>query len=239
MTPIVFVHGFMGGSPQWEGQKTAFGHGKVVAVDLPGFGKNAHLQALTTIAEYADWALRELASRTISHFHLVGHSMGGMVTQEMALRASGRVQRLVLYGTGAQGLLPGRFESIETSKERAIADGAKATAGRIAATWFLEGEDAPAYAQCAQIAACSRLDAILAGLDAMRLWDGRANLSNLPPETLIVWGDRDRTYPWSQTEQLWQSISGANLAVIPQSAHASHLERPELFNRLVAEFFAG
>lgn len=238
MTPVVLVHGFMGGSPQWDSQRAAFDKTQVVALDLPGFGKNAHLEALTSIEDYAEWALNELASQKVAQFHLVGHSMGGMIAQEMAARAPDRIKRLVLYGTGAQGVLPGRFESIQTSKERALQDGAPATARRIAATWFLEHENAPTYGKCARIAECSSIEAILAGLEAMKLWDGRVRLSTLTPQTLIVWGDCDRTYSWSQTEHLWRSIAHSSLAVIPKSAHASHLEKPDLFNMLVGEFLA-
>ena len=239
MTPVVFVHGFMGGSAQWAGQLDAFGGAPVVALDLPGFGDNAHLDALATIEDYAEWSLEDLSARGVSDFHLIGHSMGGMVAQEMAARAPNRIQRLVLYGTGAQGVLPGRFESIETSKERAKKDGAQATARRIAATWFLDQEQATAYDACAAIAERSSIAAIMTGLEAMNLWDGRAKVPDLGHDTLIVWGDGDRTYPWSQTEFLWTSIARSHLAVIPNSAHAPHMERPGLFNALVGEFVTG
>lgn len=236
MTPIVFVHGFMGGSLQWAGQEHAFGPARVIALDLPGFGKNAAMEPMPTIQAYADWALAELSRSGVSQFHLVGHSMGGMIAQEMVARAPERIERLVLYGTGAKGVLPGRFETIETSKARALQDGAKATARRIAATWFLEKEDAPGFEDCAQIAECSEIKAVLAGLDAMAHWDGCRHLPKLDVETLIIWGDQDRTYSWGQTEHLWRGIEGANLAVIPSSAHASHIERQDVFNLLVAEF---
>lgn len=236
MTPIVFVHGFMGGSPQWEGQRRAFGEANVVALDLPGYGKNAHLEALQSIEDYADWALDALTTQNVSRFHLVGHSMGGMIAQEMVARSTNRIERLVLYGTGPQGVLPGRFESIQTSKERAAIDGAAATARRISATWFLEKEQDPAYAGCAQIAQASKIEAILTGLEAMNLWDGRAHLSELAHRTLVLWGDCDRTYSWSQTQHLWHSIEHSNLAVMPNCAHACHLEQPKLFNMLVSGF---
>ena len=65
---------------------------------------------------------------------LVGHSMGGMVVQEIVRLAPQRVQRLVLYATSALGLLPGRFETMERSRERLKEDGVEATARRISAT---------------------------------------------------------------------------------------------------------
>lgn len=239
MTPLVFVHGFMGGGQQWQAQRTALGaQYDVIALDLPGYGQNAHLAAPTSIAAFARWALNDLSARGIDRFHLVGHSMGGMIAQDMTAQAPGRVDRLVLYGTGATGLLPGRFESIDASKRRASADGPQATARRIAATWFLECEAADAYEGCAAIAERSSLQAILAGLDAMETWDGQPNLAGIGARTLVIWGDHDRTYPWHQTELLWTAIPGASLAVLPDCAHAAHLEKPELFNRLLGDFLA-
>ena len=237
MTPLVFVHGFMGGSRQWQAQARALAtRFDVICVDLPGFGENAQLEALDSIADFAKWVLNVLSARGIERFHLIGHSMGGMVVQEMVATAPERIEQLVLYGTGATGVLPGRFETIGTSKRRAVADGSQATARRIAATWFLMREKAAAYDDCAAIAEQCSLQAILAGLDAMQGWSGAERLLEIQVRTLVVWGDRDRTYTWSQTQQLWRSISGASLAVIPHSAHAAHLEKPGLFNTIIEDF---
>ena len=53
---------------------------------------------------------------------------------------------------------------------------------------------------------------------------------------LVLWGDGDRTYDWTQVETLWRTIPGANLAVVPACAHAVHFERPQHFNALIADF---
>ena len=238
MTPIVMVHGFLGGSRQWGRQLDALGESELITLDLPGFGENASMDALESIQDYAQWVLGELDKNGVGNFHLLGHSMGGMVAQEIVSMAPDRIDQLVLYGTGPTGLLPGRFESIETSIQRANADGAQATARRIAATWFLKETKAEAYSECAEIAEQTNLHAILAGLKSMQDWSGLERLNDIRTKTLVIWGDQDRTYPWSQTERLWTSISGANLAVVPNSAHATHLEKPTIFNHLVRDFFS-
>ncbi|GAB4283047.1 MAG: 2-succinyl-6-hydroxy-2,4-cyclohexadiene-1-carboxy late synthase [Roseovarius sp.] len=238
MTPLVLVHGFLGGSAQWAAQ-APLGQGReMIALDLPGFGGNAHLAPIDSIAGFADWALEELSRRGVGRFDLLGHSMGGMIVQEMVARAPGRVARLVLYGTGAQGVLPGRFEPIETSMARARAEGAAATARRIAATWFLHAGQAAQYPACAAIAERAGLPAILAGLAAMRGWSGEARLAGIGCETLVLWGEADRTYPWAQTEHLWRTVPRSHLAVVPGCAHAVHMEWPALFNALVERFLA-
>jgi pimeloyl-ACP methyl ester carboxylesterase len=63
-----------------------------------------------------------------------------------------------------------------------------------------------------------------------------AALANIASPTLVLWGDCDRTYTWSQQLRLWQGIKGARLAVIPGCAHAVHLEKPKLFNAILADF---
>ena len=237
MTPLVLVHGFMGGAAQWAGEVDLLSDTcEVSALDLPGFGAHNHLPAIKTIGGFADWVIAELDRRNVHEFNLMGHSMGGMIVQEVAHKIPQRVRKLVLYATGAKGVLPGRFETIAESKSRAQSDGAKATARRISATWFLQGEAAPAYASCADIAERAGLPAILAGLDAMEAWSGEAALATMTPQTLIIWGDCDRTYAWEQIELMWKTIPGARLAVVPDCAHAVHLEKPNLFGTLLRDY---
>ena len=72
MTPLVLVHGFMGGSAQWRAQVDELSSARtVVAVDLPGFGVNNHLPVIETIGGFADWVLAELARQGVTRFHLL------------------------------------------------------------------------------------------------------------------------------------------------------------------------
>lgn len=239
MTPLVLVHGFMGGSEQWRLQTPLGENRDLLAVDLPGFGMNAHLTPIDRIEDFADWVLEHVSQQGVREFDLIGHSMGGMVVQEMTHQAPDRVGRLILYGTGPVGALPGRFEPIENSMQRARDDGPRTTARRIAATWFREGEANTEYDPCAAIAEQSSLAAILAGLKAMRGWSGAEYLQDISSKTLILWGDRDRTYPWSQVEMLWHGITNSAIAVVPDCAHAVHSEAPAVFNLIVERFLSG
>ena len=230
------VHGFLGGSAQWHLQDPLAEGRPLVRVDLPGFGQNADLATIDRIEGFADWVLADLSDRGIDRFDLLGHSMGGMIVQDMHRLAPDRINRLVLYGTGAVGELPGRFEPISTSITRAIEDGAAATARRIAATWFRDNEQSPEFPGCARIAELAQLPAIQAGLRAMQNWSGEAALQDITAPTLVLWGDLDRSYAWPQIEKLWHEIPTCNLAVVPNCAHAVHSEQPDLFNALVRTF---
>lgn len=234
---LVLVHGYLGGSAQWDAQiEHLQDRFDVIAADLPGFADASAMQGVAQISDFATSVLSFLDDLGIESFFLLGHSMGGMIAQEMAVIAPTRIERLILYATGANGLMPHRFESIEASREKLLCDGVPATARRIAATWFVEGENAYNFSTVVGLGAQASVQAATAALDAMRKWDGQKALAEIDMPTLIIWGERDQSYRWSQIEILWRNLPHASLAVMPGSAHAAHLEKPALFHAIVDDF---
>ena len=237
--PLVLVHGYLGGSSQWDAQLPLLGqYFEVVTLDLAGYGRANHLVAPTDLVDHARNVLATLDHLGIERFHLLGHSMGGMVVQEITRQAPHRVNKLVLYATGPLGCIPGRFETMARSRERLRDDGVQRTARRICATWLLDREASAAYEALAALATQASEQAASAGLSAMESWDGRDHLGRIEQATLVIWGEGDRTYGWSQIEMLWRGIPRASLAVLPSCAHALHLERSALFCTLLVEFLA-
>ena len=235
--PLVFVHGYLAGAAIWQQQLDVFkSRFDVLAPNLPGFGDSAHLTAPETIVGFAKRVLDELRRVNVERFHLLGHSMGGMIVQAMAALAPERVSSLVCYGTGPLGVLPDRFETIEASRTRLRTEGLERTVKRIAATWFRKGEAAAGYAACVNLGLKASMQAALASLSAWETWDGRPGMARIKADTLIVWGDRDRSYGWTQPEALWHGISDSSLAVVPGCAHNVHMEKPDLFNSIIGDF---
>lgn len=231
---LVLVHGYLGGSAQWAREINALSpHFDVIAVDLPGYGDSHALPAPHRIEGFATAVLEQLDALDITQFRLLGHSMGGMIVQEIARAAPQRLTQLFLYGTGPLGSLPGRFETMEQSRQRLRSDGVAATGQRISAKWFVRGADDPAHALCARLASQAGEDAALAGLNAMEAWDGRAHLGDLRVPTQLIWGEHDRSYNFEQVQALWRGIPDCSLAVIPRASHAAHLEQPALFHEIL------
>ncbi|MEM1233598.1 MAG: alpha/beta fold hydrolase [Pseudomonadota bacterium] len=239
MIPLVLVHGFLGSAAQWDGLAGELGQERaVIALDLPGFGANAHLPPETRIEGFADWVIATLRERDVARYHLLGHSMGGMIAQEIARKDADKLEKLILYGTGPLGDIPGRFETMAESRRRAEEDGAATTAARISATWLLERDACPTYSTVAEHAALAGLPAILSALEAMEAWSGAHTLPQIDCDTLIIWGEHDRSYSWSQTEALWRGVTSSSLCVLPGCAHLAHLEVPELFNAAIHRFLS-
>jgi 2-hydroxy-6-oxonona-2,4-dienedioate hydrolase len=234
---LVLIHGFMGAGSQWAFHTGRFAERfEVHTPDMIGFGRLCHEVAPDTIEAFAEYMLDYLDRTKVQQFDLVGHSMGGMVAQEMALLAPERIKRLVLSSTGPNGEIPGRFETLAESRRRAESEGAINTSMRIASNWFMDGRNSPFYETCARIVNQNSLQVILASLRAMEVWSSIDRLRDIKSKTLVIWGDRDQTYQWDQVEQLWKGIDDASLSVIPDAGHAVHLEKPELFHAIINDF---
>ena len=234
---LLLVHGYLGGAAQWQREFDQLsGHFDVIAPDLPGFGDAAGAPCIDRIEGFALHLAGLVDELKIDRFCLLGHSMGGMIAQEFASRFSDRVDKLILYGTGPLGLMPDRFETLEMSRRRLAEDGVARTIRRIGSTWFRHGDLTQGFQVVAELGAKASQSAAQAGLDAMSHWDGRAALSSLAMPSLVVWGDGDQSYRWSQVEALWRGLPNSQLAVIPGTAHAAHLEKPGLFQAILLDF---
>ena len=236
-TPLVLVHGFLGSSEMWTLQINFFKRNfRVLAPSLPGFGKSNKVNSCNSIECMAKSILTTLEKKKIENFYLLGHSMGGMIVQEMVKLAGEKIIKLICYGTGPRGNIPGRFETIDQSREKLKINGLKDTAHRIAKTWFIEEEKAKYFYLCEEAGKQTSIEATDNGLIAMRNWTGIENLKNIKNETLIVWGDQDKAYNFNQVETLNRNIPNSDLKVIKGCSHNVHLEKPEEFNAVVKEF---
>ena len=235
--PLVLVHGFLGSSDMWIPQIKFFKDNfRVIAPALPGFGNSSKINSCDSIDCMAKAILNFLAKKNIKQFNLLGHSMGGMIVQEIAKIAGDKILKLICYGTGPRGDIPGRFETIDQSRKKLKINGLKNTAYRIAKTWFIEEEKAKYFYLCEQAVKQTSLSAADNGLVAMKNWDGVKNLQNIKNETLIIWGDQDKAYNFNQVETLNDNIPKSDLKIIKGSSHNVHLEKPNEFNIIVEEF---
>jgi len=236
-TPLVLVHGFLGSSKMWEPQINFFKDNfRVIAPALPGFGNSSAIKSCNSIECMAKAILGLLEKKEIKNFNLLGHSLGGMIVQEIAKIAGEKILKLICYGTGPKGDIPGRFETIDQSREKLKINGLKDTAYRIAKTWFIEEDKAKYFYLCEEAGKQTTLEAADNGLIAMKNWDGFENLKNIKNKTLIVWGDEDKAYNLHQVESLKDNIPDSNLRVVKGCSHNVHLEKPDEFNTIVSEF---
>ena len=235
--PLVLVHGFLGSSKMWGPQIDFFKKNfRVITPDLPGFGKSTHIKSHDSIISLANLILDCLKDKQINKFYLLGHSMGGMIVQEMAKIYGDKISKLICYSTGPIGEMPDRFETMDESRNNLKKIGLESTARNIAKTWFILSEKAKYFDLCIQAGKETSVDAADNALIAMKKYNGTNNLKLIKNETLIIWGDGDKSYNYKQIQTLKENISNSSLVIFKECAHNIHLEKIEEFNKTVQNF---
>ena len=235
--PLVLVHGFLGSSIMWQPQiEHLKRYYRVITPDLPGFGKSKKIKPHNNINSMAKTVLNCLKEKQIEKFYLLGHSMGGMIVQEMAKLAGKKIIKLICYGTGPIGNIPGRFETIDESRVKLKKNGLEITAYRIAKTWFVEEDKAKYFYLCNEAGKDTTIEAADNALIAMKTWSGLKNLKNIKNFTMIIWGDQDKAYNFDQVDTLNRNITNSDINIFKGCSHNAHLEMPNEFNKCIINF---
>lgn len=233
----MLVHGFLGSSGVWAPVQSILQKSfNVIAVDLPGFAASAGTPVRADIADYSRALVDFLEQLGVERFSLVGWSFGGIVSQQVAISHSRRLERLVLHGTTAVGRLPHRFESWEQTKRRIELEGIAPVTNRTVASWFVDGERHPYFARCLASCQGASPSGALKAIDAISQWNAVSRLGRIETPTLVVVGDRDRSTPLSDSVVLHKGISESSLCVLPRCAHGAHMEKPHLFAAVLRDF---
>ena len=235
--PLVLVHGYLGSSAMWKFQKDYLkNYFRVIAPALPGFGESHKVKSLNSINAMAKIVIKCIQKKKINKFNLMGHSMGGMVVQEIVKIAGDNVNKLICFATGSIGNIPDRFESLDVSIKRLKEEGIKETAKRIPPKWFVHGNKAKNYYLCEDATKEISEETAYNALNAMKNWNGLEILKNIKNETLIIWGDKDVSYNFNQVEMLNKNVPNSKLEIFKGCCHNVHLEEPENFNKTIKNF---
>ena len=235
--PLVLVHGYLGSSEMWKLQKDYLQKKfRIIAPALPGFGESFNTQSLNSISLMAKFIIQQIDLKNIDKFNLMGHSMGGMIVQEIAKLFGDRINKLICFATGPIGDIPGRFEPINTSIKKLGEEGIKEQVKRIPPKWFVEGEQAKNYYFCENAVKNISEETARNALIAMRDWNGLENLKKIKNKTLIIWGDKDKSYNFEQVSTLKNNIPDSDLKIFKNCCHNVHLEQPQKFNQVVEDF---
>ena len=235
--PLVLVHGYLGSSEMWRLQRDYLSKFfRVLSPALPGFGESHEAQSLDSISDMAKFVINIIDEKKIDKFNLLGHSMGGMIVQEIAQLSTDRINKLICFATGSIGEIPGRFEPIDETRKRLKEEGADISFSRVPKKWFVKGDKDKNYYLCSNAVQNVSSETADNALKAMKNWSGIDNLKNIKNKTLIVWGDKDTSYNFEQVDTLNKNIKDSKLEIFKDCAHNVHLEEADKFNKLIKDF---
>jgi pimeloyl-ACP methyl ester carboxylesterase len=248
--PLVLVHGLSGAWQNWLEQIPHFSDShRVIALDLPGFGASPMPPWEISIPAYGRF-LRDFCERLgIDRCALVGNSMGGFITTEVAIAEPERVEKLVLVS--AAGITWARAR-----REPAAMIGRVGRAALPLALRFqLSGIRRPGLRRRAfqgvfhdpgslrrevlweNLAAAMSSPGYYDAMTNLFGYDIRDRLEEIEEPTLVVWGRNDRVVPVPAALSYKKRIGdNAELVIFDRCGHVPQMERPVRFNRLLARF---
>jgi pimeloyl-ACP methyl ester carboxylesterase len=227
---ILFVHGAGMDHSVWPLQARHFAYRgwNALAVDLPGHGRSDG-ELLRSVPAVADWLCVLFGALDLASVHLVGHSMGALVSLELAARHRKRVARLALLGAAPKmPVHPALLEAAARPEPLApelICDWGFGPAGHFGGhkapgSWML-GHALRLLAQSAG----ARLYADLTACNDYQ--DGLQAAAKVRCPTLVIAGAADRMTPARQGTKLAEAIQHAQLVTLPDCGHMMMVERPD------------
>ena len=245
--PLMLVHGWNASSAMWMlnlGELSSCR--RVIAPDLPGHGSSGAPDGFGfDLAGFSGFLEGLRRSLFLHDLDLVGHSMGGCICLEYALRFPQRVRRLVLLGT------PWRRAALSWTARL------PAPACSIRLFYRLRGprlnrfmftralrhpETVPEEVLQENLRQAGTITprAFVSTTRMMRnVGFDESQLAELDVPVLLLWGEKDPIVSPEEGRRLKGVLPRANLLFVPDAAHSPQLDSPALFNRMVLEFLEG
>jgi pimeloyl-ACP methyl ester carboxylesterase len=257
--PMLLIHGLGDEADTWRHLMPPLSADRrVVALDLPGFGRSDKPERPYTIRFFQNIVIELLDTLAVQRATLIGHSLGAVIAHSVALNYSERVERLILI----DGSLVARSQKIDLATMLFLIPGL--------GEWLynrLRRDPQAAYRTLAPYYGC--LDELPAADRTFlfervneRVWsDGQrraffstfrnlarwlpdqqrdlaSRLSTLGVPTLVVWGEADRINSIENGRALAELQPAARLVVVPDAGHNVHQENAEAILKAIHAWMA-
>jgi pimeloyl-ACP methyl ester esterase len=233
--PLILVHGAGGSSSYWFNQISELSRKvKVIAVDLPGHGKSERLKREPTLELYAEHVANFLSQMKLGKVVMLGHSMGGLVAQQIALTHPSMLEKLIIVDSSAKFAV----QDNNVNYMRGQADfNPIEFASRFFSPKTLRKENVISLLQQMTQGMTETFDPdVLADdFELTGKVDLRKRLKEITIPTLIVHG-ADDIVPLQSAQYLHENIKGSLLEIVPDAGHLVMIEKPDEFNKIILKF---
>lgn len=233
---IVFSNSLLTDHTVWDAQvEVLAGRYNILRYDQRGHGQTSVPSVPCTFRQLGSDLIALLDHFAISRATFVGLSMGMPTVFSVFEQQPQRVERLVL-SDGLSATAPGGADVWQQRIEAARAGGMKALAAQTAERWF-SAEFRKTGNHEGVLAAAKRvsLEGFVACVTALQDYDFTAILPQITVPSLILVGENDGNMPNSM-RVICDSITGAQMHIIPDAGHIPCCEKPEIFNQHLLAF---
>jgi 3-oxoadipate enol-lactonase len=212
----------------------------LLTYDLPGHGETPVPRKTYGIEHLSEQLAASMEREEIARAHIVGISLGGLVAQHFAASYRDRVGRLVLidttprYTDELRQMWAERAETARTSGVGSLTEG-------LLHIWFTPGflgQDPPAVRYVRELFKRTSGEGYALACEALASADLRPLAQRIETSTLLLCGDQDIPSFLEAARWLARNIEKARLEWLAPARHASILEQPEAFLRIIRQFLS-
>ena len=240
LPPLVFLHGIGGAARAFRPQLAYFGDRyRAMAWDMPGYGGSAP-PPVTSIATFAT-ALRDFLKGCGAHKPiLVGHSIGGMIVQQLLATDPTAASAVVLAQTSpAFGKSDGDWQKAFIAARLGPLDRGEtmqSLAPSLVSELVGDTPDPQGMVLARETMAAVPEATYRATMLALMGFDLRAALGQIAIPTLVLSGSKDNNAPAPMMAKMATFIPAARYVELDCVGHLAGLERPAAFNAAIDDF---
>lgn len=239
--PVLMIQGLGNGKNAWNLQRVAMAtRYRILAFDNRGVGRSDKPPGPYKLEQMADDAIAVLDAAGYSDAHVIGASMGGVISQIIAVKYPHRVRSLTLACTTSRNHL-WRQDLLQHWANTAEHQGMREL-GHQAAQWVIGPRSfrriLPTLGWLGPLALMRPSASFVSQVQALLSNDDSLNdaLSTITAPTLVIVGNQDILTPRGDSEEIAERIVNAELVVISGAAHGLMIEHARTFNRVFIEF---
>lgn len=236
---VILLHGYTDSSYSFQSLMDRLDPAlQAIAIDQRGHGDSSKPGCCYAPQDFADDVVAFMTARQIKTATVVGHSMGGLVAQLVAIRAPERVSGLVIVGSTASFGNPVVEDVLKAVKELSDPIDRKFAEEFQASTVFkpLAAGELDRYVDVSMKVPARVWNDVLSQIVSTDL---RADLRTIKARTLILWGDKDLVALREDQATLFREIPNSTLKVYEGIGHAVHWEAPDRVAADLAFFVRG
>ena len=241
---VVCVHGLGGSSNTFTPLLPALARHRVVRIDLPGSARSQRVEGPLSIEGFVDAVLRVCTRLGVTRAHWVGHSLGTIVVQHVAVMQPKAVASVALFGPLIAPPDAARAAmKVRAAKAReGVAGMHEITTGLLNAAISADTRARLPVAVAFVRESLMRQDADAYARSCEALADAQAAaVEKIEAPVLLVTGDEDGVAPPQAVRAMADRLHGAKstkVVVLPRCGHWTPIERPEECQRELREFLS-
>lgn len=249
--PVLLVHGLAGTWMNWLENLLPFSERfRVIALDLPGFGQSEMPRDGISVANYARIVQTLLAQLGITRIAVVGNSMGGAVSFQLAMDFPDLIESITAVSPVG---ISTRHPGLPAVEQSATALGGIMSFGYRQRKWLARR---PGLRRVSLLSVATHPEKLRPELvfelisgagkpgfatatDAIMSHDYVDRLGEVSCPVLLVWGRRDLLVPSRDAHRYAKRLPDARKLIVRDTGHLTMLERPAWFNHMAGDFISG